>query len=193
MVIEDDGLHQLEKDKFSVLNEAKKINVGNNIPVTLSIGIASYNDSVEENFNAAASALELALDRGGDQAIVRIDNKDTFYGASDIELESLNKVKSRLTADLLKKEILASKKVFIVGHKFPDMDALGSALAIYRLNCLHRIFVNTMYLVLLLYNLSIFLQPLHLLQVPLLSILYLLHVIEHFLLLCYYCFQLHLY
>ncbi len=132
LVIEDDGLHQLEKDKFSVLNEAKKINVGNNIPVTLSIGIASYNDSVEENFNAAASALELALDRGGDQAIVRIDNKDTFYGASDIELESLNKVKSRLTADLLKKEILASKKVFIVGHKFPDMDALGSALAIYR-------------------------------------------------------------
>lgn len=132
LVIEDDELHQLEKDKFSILNEAKKISVGNNIPVTLSIGIASYNDSVEENFNAAASALELALDRGGDQAIVRIDNKDTFYGASDIELESLNKVKSRLTADILKKEILASKKVFIVGHRFPDMDALGSALAIYR-------------------------------------------------------------
>lgn len=132
LVIEDDELHQLEKDKFSVLNEAKKINVGNNIPVTLSIGIASYNDTVEDNYNAAASALELALDRGGDQAIVRIDNKDTFYGASDIELESLNKVKSRLTADLLKKEILASKKVFIVGHRFPDMDALGSALAIYR-------------------------------------------------------------
>lgn len=132
LVIEDDELHQLEKDKFSVLNEAKKINVGNNIPVTLSIGIASYNNTVEDNYNAAASALELALDRGGDQAIVRIDNKDTFYGASDIELESLNKVKSRLTADLLKKEILASKKVFIVGHRFPDMDALGSALAIYR-------------------------------------------------------------
>lgn len=132
LVIEDDELHQLEKDKFSVLNEAKKISVGNNIPVTLSIGIASYNDTVEDNYNSAASALELALDRGGDQAIVRIDNKDTFYGASDIELESLNKVKSRLTADLLKKEILASKKVFIVGHRFPDMDALGSALAIYR-------------------------------------------------------------
>lgn len=132
LVIEDDELHQLEKDKFSVLNEAKKINVGNNIPVTLSIGIASYNNTVEDNYNAASSALELALDRGGDQAIVRIDNKDTFYGASDIELESLNKVKSRLTADLLKKEILASKKVFIVGHRFPDMDALGSALAIYR-------------------------------------------------------------
>lgn len=132
LIIEDDELHQLEKGKFSVLDDAKKINVGNNIPVTLSIGIASYNNSVEENYKVASAALDLALDRGGDQAVVRIDDKDTFYGASDIELESLNKVKSRLTADLLKKEILASKKVFIVGHKFPDMDALGSALAIYR-------------------------------------------------------------
>ena len=132
LIIEDEELHQLEKDKFSVLDEAKKISVGNNIPVTLSIGIASYNDSVEENYKIASAALELALDRGGDQAIVRINDKDTFYGASDIELESLNKVKSRLTAHLLKKEILANKKVFILGHRFPDMESLGSALAIYR-------------------------------------------------------------
>lgn len=132
LIFEEDTLVKLEQEKFSVLNQVKRISVGNRIPVTLSIGIGAHGDTVLENYTAASGALDLALSRGGDQAVVRDGNKDFYYGGSSMDLESLSKVKARIVADLLKKEILKSSRVLIMGHAFGDMDSFGASLCVYR-------------------------------------------------------------
>ncbi len=132
-LIADEHLHEIEKGSFSILDSVKKISRGNTIPVTLSIGIAAHGESLAKNFKDAEDAVNLALGRGGDQAIIRIGGKDTYYGSSNIELERKNKVKVRITADMLKNEILKSSRVFVMGHSSGDMDSLGASLAVYRI------------------------------------------------------------
>lgn len=132
LIIEDEALKNLEKDKFSVLALAKKISVGNKIPVTLSIGIGARGENSENNYNAASQALELALSRGGDQAVIRTTHKDYYYGGSSVDLESINKVKARVIASMLKSEISKSSNVLIMGHAVADLDALGATLCIHR-------------------------------------------------------------
>lgn len=132
LILEEDALVKLEQEKFSVLNQVKRISVGNRIPVTLSIGVGAHGESVADNYNSASQALELALSRGGDQAVVRDQGKDSYYGGSSMDLESLSKVKARVVADLLKKEILRSSRVLIMGHQVADMDSLGAALCVNR-------------------------------------------------------------
>lgn len=132
LILEEDALNRLEQEKFSVLNQVKRISVGNRIPVTLSIGVGIHGDSVLENYEAASQALELALSRGGDQAVVRDHEHDDYYGGSTMDLESLSKVKARIVADLLKKEIQRSSRVLIMGHQTGDMDSLGASLCVYR-------------------------------------------------------------
>ena len=133
LIIADEHLRELEKGSFSILDSVKKISKGNTVPVTLSIGIAAHGESLAKNFKDAQDAVNLALGRGGDQAIVRIGGKDTYYGSSNIELERKNKVKVRITADMLKNEILKSSRVFVMGHSSGDMDSLGASLAVYRI------------------------------------------------------------
>lgn len=132
LILEEDALLKLEEEKFGVLNQVKRISVGNRIPVTLSIGIGAHGESVAANYDAASQALELALSRGGDQAVVRDQGKDSYYGGSSMDLESLSKVKARIIADLLKKEILRSSRVLIMGHQVADMDSLGASLCVHR-------------------------------------------------------------
>ncbi|MBR5280011.1 MAG: DHH family phosphoesterase [Clostridia bacterium] len=132
LILEEAALKRLEQEKFSVLNQVKRISVGNRIPVTLSIGVGIHGDSVQANYEAASEALELALSRGGDQAVVRDQNHDDYYGGSTMDMETLSKVKSRIVADLLKKEIQRSSRVLIMGHQIGDMDSLGASLCVYR-------------------------------------------------------------
>ena len=132
LILEEDALKRLEQEKFSVLNQVKRISVGNRIPVTLSIGVGLHGDSVQANYEAASEALELALSRGGDQAVVRDQGRDNYYGGSTMDMETLSKVKARIVADLLKKEIQRSSKVLIMGHQTGDMDSLGASLCVYR-------------------------------------------------------------
>lgn len=135
IVMEYDSLQEIIKDKFSILSDVKKINVGNSIPVTLSIGVSALWDSVSDNEANIPKAIESVTSRGGDQAVVMIkDKKDEFYGAGNVEFESLNEVKARVVANQLKELILNSSKVIIMGHAIPDtdMDSLGACLAVYR-------------------------------------------------------------
>lgn len=139
IVMEYDSLQEIIKDKFSILSDVKKINVGNSIPVTLSIGVSALWDSVSENEANIPKAIESVTSRGGDQAVVMIkDKKDEFYGAGNVEFESLNEVKARVVANQLKELILNSSKVIIMGHAIPDtdMDSLGACLAVYRASTL---------------------------------------------------------
>lgn len=124
-------LKKLEADKFAVLDKIRQIDYGNTLPVTVSIGIGIDGDSINENLKLAAGALDLALGRGGDQAVVKTKDKFAFYGGKSKAVEKTTKVKSRLIGHALKEVIQQSDHVYIMGHKYPDMDAMGAAVGIY--------------------------------------------------------------
>ena len=142
LLAEQSELEELEKDRFTVLDKAKNIQVGNKVPVSISIGIATNYGTIEENYKNAEQAVELALGRGGDQVIVRRDAKDTYYGGSNLEMERRTKVRARVIAKLLKEEIDKSKRVLIMGHSNGDMDSLGACLAIYRACMIRQVKAN---------------------------------------------------
>ncbi|MEG0180292.1 MAG: DHH family phosphoesterase [Terrisporobacter sp.] len=125
------GVAKLQESKFSVLDVIRGIDYGNTLPVTISIGVGRNGDSIYENFQLATGALDLALGRGGDQAIIKTKDKFEFYGGKSKAVEKTTKVKSRLIGHALKEIISQSNMVYIMGHKYPDLDAMGSAVGIY--------------------------------------------------------------
>lgn len=126
-------LKQLEENKFNILDSIKEIDVTNKIQSTLSIAVSAEGESNYEKYKSAKNAIDIALGRGGDQAIVRKDGKYTFFGGRAQELEKRTRVKARSVANALEELILESNNVVIMGHTNSDIDALGSALGIYRL------------------------------------------------------------
>jgi c-di-AMP phosphodiesterase-like protein len=126
-------LKDFVESKFDILDTVKNITFSNKIPVTLSIVIVNDNVSKAEKLHNAFSTLDIALGRGGDQAIVKTGSKYEFYGGKSKEVEKHTKVKARVVAQALEELIKESKNVCIMGHKNPDADCLGSALGIYRI------------------------------------------------------------
>lgn len=122
----------LVEDNFSILDEAKEIETESDFPVTLSIGIGVGGKTIAESETYAEEALDLALGRGGDQAIVKNVRNFEYYGGKSQSVEKSNKGKSRIIAHALKLLMSQSSKIFIMGHKNPDMDSFGAALGIYR-------------------------------------------------------------
>ncbi len=124
-------LPALQRSKFELLDEVKKIETEGEIPVTLSIGIGVGGDLVK-NSESAKQALELALGRGGDQAVVRDGERIYYYGGKTRQAEKNSRVKARVKAVALKEIILNHDKVVVMGHKVCDIDCLGSAIGIFR-------------------------------------------------------------
>ncbi len=131
LVLNKKELKNLEKDKFSILDKIREIDHGNALPATISIGIGIGGESINENLKLATGALDLALGRGGDQAVVKKKDKFIFYGGKSKAIEKTTKVKSRLVAHALREIIKQSDHVYIMGHKYPDMDAMGAAIGVY--------------------------------------------------------------
>lgn len=125
------GLSKLQENKFTILDTIRDIDYGNTLPVTISIGVGRSGDSIHENMKLATGALDLALGRGGDQAIVKTKDKFEFYGGKSKAVEKTTKVKSRLIGHALKEIVSQSKTIYIMGHKYPDLDAMGAAVGIY--------------------------------------------------------------
>lgn len=117
--------------KFNILNEISKIDRGNTLEVTLSIGVGRGGANSQENYNNAMTARELALGRGGDQVAIKNNEKITFFGGNTRELEKRTRVRARVIAQALRELIFESSNIFIMGHKNPDMDCLGSAIGIW--------------------------------------------------------------
>lgn len=118
--------------KFEVLDNIRDISLGNKIPVTLTIGIGIGGNTLLENSEYARACLDIALGRGGDQAIIKDRDKLSFFGGRTKELEKRTRVRARVIAYALKELILNSRQVVIMGHENPDMDSLGAALGLYR-------------------------------------------------------------
>lgn len=134
-VCQQQHLEQLQQGKFSLLDEVRSINIGNETPVTLSIaiGINAEDDNYTMAYEYSHMAMDLALGRGGDQAVVRNGDKILYYGGKTQSAEKNTRVKARVKAHALKEMLASRDKVLIMGHKKPDIDSLGAAIGIYRL------------------------------------------------------------
>ena len=131
-VFEQQYLTEFEKEKFNVLDKVKTLDDKNQI--TLSIAISTEGKSNYEKYKSALSAMEIVLGRGGDQAVIRKDGQYKFFGGKTIEVEKRTKVKARAISQSISNAIQDSSNVLIMGHKNIDIDAIGSALGIYRLS-----------------------------------------------------------
>ena len=126
-------LQNLEKGKFTILDEVRELTTKQNVPLTLSIGVGSGVSSLPELGNIAQSGLDLALGRGGDQVAIKQQNgKVKFYGGRTNPVEKRTRVRARVISHALKELVLDSDKVIIMGHKNPDMDAIGAAIGIHK-------------------------------------------------------------
>lgn len=119
--------------RFDILEDVKTVNIGNDMSFTLSVGFGIDNDSFVQNYEYARTAIELALGRGGDQAIVKSEEDINYYGGKSQMAEKSTRVKARVKAHALREIIENSESVIIMGHKLPDVDAFGSAIGIYRI------------------------------------------------------------
>lgn len=120
---------EIEK-KFEILDSIREINLTNKLSVTLSIGVGVSGETPLENYNLALSAIELALGRGGDQAVVKTTEKLLFFGGKTKEIEKRTKVKARVLAHALLDVIKNSSNIFIMGHVNPDTDCFGAAIGL---------------------------------------------------------------
>lgn len=133
-IFESQYLDKFLADKFDILDKVREIRVGSgNIPVTISIGVAKTNGSMEERENAAHVALDMALQRGGDQAVVKFDDKIEFFGGRTNAVQRRTKVRARVVANELVSLMAKAGNIIIMGHKFPDYDAFGASIGMARL------------------------------------------------------------
>lgn len=134
-VCQQQHLEELQENKFSILDEVRSINIGNETPVTLSIavGVDPENDSYNTAYEYSHMAMDMALGRGGDQAVVKKADKIIYYGGKTQTSEKATRVKARVKAHAFKEMLMNKDRVIIMGHKKPDIDCLGAALGIYRL------------------------------------------------------------
>ena len=121
-------LEKMVKDSFSVLDEVRKIESEADFPASVSIGAGCSEISLVESTELAEAALELALGRGGDQAVVKTDEGTKYYGGTLQAIEKSNRGKARVIAHAMKAMIKDADKILIMGHRWPDMDAFGSAI-----------------------------------------------------------------
>ena len=124
---------RLEKERFGLLEEVKTVNIGNEMAVTLSIGIGMNGDTYSQNYEYARTAIDMALGRGGDQAVVKCGQKIQYYGGKAQQLEKTTRVKARVKAHALRELLETKDCLLIMGHKIGDIDCFGAAIGMYRI------------------------------------------------------------
>lgn len=131
--IEQKYMPSLEAERFSLLEDVKTVNIGNEMAVTLSIGIGINGDTYIRNYEYARTAIDMALGRGGDQAVVKNGEKIQYYGGKSQQLEKTTRVKARVKAHALRELLETKDRLLIMGHKIGDIDSFGSAVGVYRI------------------------------------------------------------
>ena len=125
-------LKAIKEDKFSILDKIKEIDLKSKVQLTLSIAISNEGATQKDKYKSVTTAMDIVLGRGGDQAVIRENDIYKFFGGRTQEVERRTKVKARVVAHALENLIQESSKVLIMGHTNPDIDALGSAMGMYR-------------------------------------------------------------
>jgi len=124
-------LDKIIADKFSLLEDIKNVKVGEEKKITLSIGIGTGAGDYAKNYDVSKAAMDLALGRGGDQAVVKDGDKITYFGGKSQQMEKNTRVKVRVKAHALRQILETTDNIMIMGHKIADIDSFGSAMGIY--------------------------------------------------------------
>ena len=132
VIMNQKSLDQAADDHFSVLEEVKTVNIGNDTVMTISVGVGVGGSDYSQNYEYAHSAIEMALGRGGDQAVVNREGQMKFYGGKSQSGERHTRVKARVKAQAMREIMDGAGRVIAMGHKITDMDSLGAAVGVYR-------------------------------------------------------------
>lgn len=132
-VFEQRYLEKIKENKFQILDQIKEIKLVDGLQITLSIAISNEGATEYEKYKSALSGMDIVLGRGGDQAVIRENEKYLFFGGRTQEVEKRTKVKARTVAHALEELMLESKDIIIMGHTNGDIDSMGSSLGVYRI------------------------------------------------------------
>ena len=127
------AIAELQDSRFDLLEEVKTVNIGNEMAVTISIGVGLDGLTYAQNYEFARNAIDLALGRGGDQAVIKAPESITYYGGKSQQIEKNTRVKARVKAHALREIISGKDLVLVMGHRMPDADSFGAAVGIYRI------------------------------------------------------------
>ncbi|MBO4338199.1 MAG: DHH family phosphoesterase [Lachnospiraceae bacterium] len=133
MILRKQSLKLLKENRFDLLEDVKTVNIGNDMAVTLSIGIGSDGLSYAQNYEFARTSIELALGRGGDQAVIKTPEGVSYFGGKSQSIEKNTRVKARVKALALREIITAKDKVMVMGHQDADVDSFGASIGIFRI------------------------------------------------------------
>lgn len=133
IILRKKAIAQLQETRFDLLEDVKTVNIGNEMAVTLSIGIGMDGLSYAQNYEFSRNAIDLALGRGGDQAVLKTPESVTYYGGKSQQVEKNTRVKARVKAHALREIITSKDRVIVMGHRMPDVDSFGAAVGIYRI------------------------------------------------------------
>ena len=132
LIMRQSSLEALKEQRFHILEEVKTVNIGNEMAITLSIGVGLNASTYIQNYEYSRIAIEMALGRGGDQVVIKNGNNITYYGGKTQQVEKTTRVKARVKAQALKEFMSTKDRVVVMGHKITDVDSLGAAIGIYR-------------------------------------------------------------
>lgn len=132
-VIKQQYMARIQEERFSILEDVKTVNIGNDMAVTLSIGIGMNGESYGQNYDYARTSIDMALGRGGDQAVVKDADKIQYYGGKAQQMEKTTRVKARVKAHALRELMENKDRLLIMGHRMADIDSFGAAVGIYRI------------------------------------------------------------
>lgn len=135
IIMRKKALINLKESRFDLLEDVKTVNIGNEMAVTVSIGVGVDASTYAQNAEFARTAIDLALGRGGDQAVVKSPDSIVYYGGKSQQIEKNTRVKARVKANALQEIITSKDKVLIMGHRLADADAFGAAVGI---SCIAR-------------------------------------------------------
>jgi len=133
VIMRKQAVAQLQESRFDLLEEVKTVNIGNEMAVTISIGVGLDGLTYAQNYEFARNAIDLALGRGGDQAVIKTPESITYYGGKSQQIEKNTRVKARVKAHALREIITGKDLVLVMGHCMPDADSFGAAVGIYRI------------------------------------------------------------
>lgn len=132
LVMRQKSLKELKKKRFNILEDVKTVNIGNDMAVTISIGIGLNAPTYAQNYEYSRIAIDLALGRGGDQVVIKDKDQMTFFGGKSQQMGKNTRVKARVKAHALREFMISNDKVIVMGHKISDVDSIGAGIGIYR-------------------------------------------------------------
>ena len=133
VIMRKQAVAQLQESRFDLLEDVKTVNIGNEMAVTISIGMGLNGLTYAQNYEFARNAIDIALGRGGDQAVVKVPENVIYYGGKSQQMEKSTRVKARVKAHALKEIISVKDDVYVMGHRIGDVDSFGASVGIYRI------------------------------------------------------------